>query len=228
MSSDLGLALLASGLIAAAGFFAVAETGLLDDILGSLYLKDLLRALHSGCPTEPVGRLARPARFVPETKRVAALMREMQRGHFHMAVVVDEYGGTAGLVTLEDPLEELVGEIVDEYGIAARPVEAVPGGDLSVGALLPLDELGTLLRGPVPRGNWQTTAGLLIHLLGHVPAEGESVTVAGHRLRADKVRGNRVGRIRISPIRNRDDRAGPADNRSVTASGAAPRRHSPP
>ncbi len=177
----------------------VYEQGI-DDIAGIVYAKDLMRAVREGRGDEPVRNLVRPARFVPETKRVAELMPEMQREKSHMAIVVDEYGGTAGLVTLEDLIEELVGEIVDEYDVEEAPVEPLPGGDVRVNARMPIDELNDLLDVEFPQGDWDTVGGLIFNLLGHVPTEGESVEYDGHRLRAEKVQGRRIGRVRISKV----------------------------
>ncbi len=185
--------------VMAAGFsrIPVYEQGI-DDIAGLVYAKDLMRATRDGRGDEAVRDLVRPARFVPETKRVAELMPEMQREKAHMAIVVDEYGGTAGLVTLEDLIEELVGEIVDEYDVEEAPVEPLPGGDVRVNARMPIDELNELLDVEFPQGDWDTVGGLVFNLLGHVPTEGEAVDYDGHRLRAEKVQGRRIGRVRIS------------------------------
>jgi len=177
----------------------VYELGI-DDIAGIVYAKDLMRAMREGRAEEPVRDLVRPARFVPETKRVAELMPEMQKEKAHMAVVVDEYGGTAGLVTLEDLIEELVGEIVDEYDVEEAKVEPLPGGDFRVNARMPIDELNDLLDVEFPQGDWDTVGGLVFNLLGHVPDEGETVDYDGHQLRAERVQGRRIGRVRISKL----------------------------
>jgi CBS domain containing-hemolysin-like protein len=176
----------------------VFEQGI-DDVIGIVYARDLLKAEREGKGDEPVRTLAREAHFVPETKRVAELMREMQKQKFHIAIVVDEYGGTAGLVTLEDLLEELVGEIVDEYDVEDAKWERLANGDYRVDARMPLDEVNELLAADLPDGDWDTIGGLLYSELGHVPLEGESVQVDGRRLTAEKVDGRRIERVRISP-----------------------------
>jgi putative hemolysin len=188
-------------LIIPAGFsrIPVYEQGI-DDIVGILFAKDLMRELREGNGEKPVRELARKPRFVPETKRVAELLPEMQKEKAHMAIVVDEYGGTAGLVTLEDLIEELVGEIVDEYDVEEAPVEPLPGGGVRVNARMPIDELNELLEAEFPEGDFDTVGGLMFNLLGHVPTEGESVEYDGHQLRAEKVQGRRIGRVRISPV----------------------------
>ena len=181
----------------------------IDDVIGILYAKDLMRAIREARVEEPVRDLVRPARFVPETKRVAELMPEMQKDKIHLAIVVDEYGGTAGVVTLEDLIEELVGEIVDEYDVEEAPVEPLPGGDVRVNARMPIDEVNELLDVKLPEGDFDTVGGLIFNLLGHVPAEGECVDYDGHRLRAEKVQGRRIGRVRISKLAPAEESADP-------------------
>jgi CBS domain containing-hemolysin-like protein len=173
--------------------------GGIDDIAGVLYAKDLMRAERDHDDEAQVGLLARPAHFVPETKRVAELLREMQAETFHMAIVIDEYGGTAGLVTLEDLIEELVGEIVDEFDVEDPMIEPLPGGELRVNGRLAIDEANDVLTGELPEGDWDTVGGLLFSLLGHVAVEGDVVQTDGYDLRADKVQGRRISRVRITP-----------------------------
>ncbi|HET9542665.1 MAG TPA: hemolysin family protein, partial [Acidimicrobiales bacterium] len=184
--------------------------GGIDDITGIVYAKDLMRAERDGHSEEPIRDLLRPARVVPETKRVAELLREMQSEQFHIAIVIDEYGGTAGLVTLEDVIEELVGEIQDEFDVEEPLVEPASGGGIRVHARMAVDEVNALLDGELPEeGDWDSVGGLVYHLLGHVPAEGESVEVTGYRLSAEKVQGRRIGRVRVTP---RAESVGPADD----------------
>jgi CBS domain containing-hemolysin-like protein len=168
-----------------------------DDVVGIAYTKDMIRTVRSGQGGDPVRSHLRGAHFVPETKRVSDMMREMQAETFHMAVVVNEYGGTAGLVTLEDLIEELVGEIVDEFDVEEAMVEELDSGDLRVSARLAVDEVNELIGASLPTGAWDTVGGLVFDLLGHVPVAGESVTVDGMRLVADRVDGRRIGRVRI-------------------------------
>jgi len=171
----------------------------IDDVVGIAYTKDLIQAVRSGTGSEPVGGQVRPAHFVPETKRVADLMREMQSDKYHLAVVINEYGGTAGLVTLEDLIEELVGEIVDEFDVEEIPVEELADGGLRVSARLPIDDVNDLLDADLPTGAWDTVGGLVFDLLGHVPVTGESVTSGGLRLKVDRVNGRRIERVSIVP-----------------------------
>ena len=186
----------------------------IDDVVGMVYAKDLLRATRdrgrddsavdpavdpaSGAAS--VDGLMREAQFVPETKRVAELLPEMQSRMYHMAIVVDEYGSTAGLVTLEDLIEELVGEIVDEFDVEDPMLEPLPGGGVRVNARLSVDELDELLHLDLPKGDWDTVGGLMLNLLGHPAAEGETVELDDHRLRAERVQGRRIGRVRITPL----------------------------
>ncbi|CAN5667233.1 hemolysin family protein [soil metagenome] len=172
----------------------------IDDIIGIAYAKDLMRAERDERTDAEVRSLVRPVRFVPETKRVAELLREMQGEQFHMAVVIDEYGGTAGLLTLEDLIEELVGEIVDEFDVEDPMIEPLPGGDVRVNARLSVDEANELLDAHLPEGDWDTIGGLMFSLLGHVAVEGEAVEIDGHRLAADRVQGRRISRVRITRL----------------------------
>jgi putative hemolysin len=171
----------------------------IDDVVGLAYAKDLMGAERDRKQDVPVVQLARPARFVPETKRVPDMLREMQRHKSHMAIVVDEYGATAGLVTLEDIIEELVGEIVDEFDVDDPVVEPLPGGGVRVHGSAPLDQVNDVLRIRLPVGDWDTIGGLVYGRLGHVPAEGETVDVDGWRLTAQRIQGRRIGRVTITP-----------------------------
>jgi CBS domain containing-hemolysin-like protein len=191
---------------------AYGEGGV-DEITGIVYAKDLMRAERDGHTEEPIAELLRPARVVPETKRVAELLREMQTEQFHIASVIDEYGGTAGLVTLEDVIEELVGEIQDEFDVEEPMVEPATGGGIRVHARMAVDEVNALLAAELPEeGDWDSVGGLVYHLLGHVPAEGESVEVEGYRLSAEKVQGRRIGRVRITPL---PGSTGPSDEGGI-------------
>lgn len=169
----------------------------LDDVVGIAFTKDLIRAVRSGKEHSRVREVSRPANYVPETKRVAPLMREMQAGQFHIAVVIDEYGGTAGVVTLEDLIEELVGEIVDEFDVDEPLVEPLGGGQFRVSSKMSVDEVNELLGADLPAGDWDTIGGLVLALAGHIPAEGESIEVDGHLLVAERVQGRRIGSVRI-------------------------------
>jgi CBS domain containing-hemolysin-like protein len=190
----------------------------IDNVAGIAYTKDLMRADLSERGDVEVRALVREAHFVPETKPVSDLMREMQDQKFHMAIVVDEYGGTAGLVTLEDLIEELVGEIVDEFDVEEPLMEPLADGSYRVNARMQLDELNELLHATLPAGDWDTVGGLVYNLLGHVPVEGESTEADGYRLVAEKVQGRRIGRVRIARTAPQEDAA---DRRVEPRAGAS-------
>ena len=169
-----------------------------DDIAGIVYAKDLMKAQRDNRADQLVVSIARPARFAPESKRVSDLMREMQAQKFHLAVVVDEYGGTAGIVTLEDLIEELIGEIVDEYDVEDVLIDPQANGDYLVNGRMLIDELNPRLEVDWPSQDYDTVGGLLLDKLGHAPVEGEQVEFEGHVLRAERVKGRRIIRVRIS------------------------------
>lgn len=166
-----------------------------DDIVGILYARDLLALMDSGVAAKAVGELMRPGYYVPETKHISELLQEMQANQVHMAIVVDEFGGTAGLVTIEDIIEELVGEIADEFDQAEELVTAVEDGYL-VDARLPVDDLGELFDVEFPDEEWDTVGGLVLALAGRVPREGEQFEHDGVLFTADRVQGRRISLVR--------------------------------
>jgi CBS domain containing-hemolysin-like protein len=168
--------------------------------VGLVFAKDLMRAERDGREDEPVANLVRPARAVPETKPVSELLREMQAEQFHMAIVIDEYGGTAGLVTLEDLIEELVGEIVDEFDTEDARVEPVPAGGVRVSGSLTIDDANDLLAVELPEGDYDTVSGLVLSELGRLAATGDAVEVPGARLTVERVQGRRIMRVRIEEV----------------------------
>jgi CBS domain containing-hemolysin-like protein len=176
-----------------------------DDIVGLLYAKDLIRAERDGRGDMSALDLARPVRFIPENKPVARLMREMQAGKFHLAIVADEYGGIAGLVTLEDCLEELVGEIVDEYDTEDVAIKRLPNGDYLVEGGVQVEDLNDVLDTSLPDEEWDTVGGLLFGTLEHVPEQGESVELEGWRFAAEELDGRRVKLVRVSAARDGSD-----------------------
>src|SRR6478672_812413 len=169
-----------------------------DNIIGLVFLKDLVTRSGSGEGNEPVRQMLRKSHFVPESKRVAELLRQMQTEKFHMAIVIDEHGGTAGLVTMEDLLEEIVGEITDEYDVDEPQVEQLPGGAFRVPGRTPIDEVNELLDAALPQEEWDTVGGLVLDALGHVPIEGECTRVDGLEFCAERVQGRRIVLVRIS------------------------------
>jgi CBS domain containing-hemolysin-like protein len=164
-----------------------------DDVIGIAYLKDLAaRAQDPQARNTKVEELMRPPTFVPESKPVDELLREMQARRTHMAIVIDEYGGTAGLVTIEDILEEIVGEIADEYDTERPPVEWLDDDTARVTARMAVEDLDELFGVEVPDlGDVETVGGLLARELGRVPIPGASVQVAGLTLTAETTGGRR-------------------------------------
>ncbi len=169
----------------------------IDDVIGVVILKDLIPSMVEGRELESVAALVRPVDFVPETKRVADLLREMQVSKSHLAMVVDEYGATAGLVTIEDLLEELVGEIVDEFDEDAILVREVDEWTWAVDGRLGVDDLIDLVGVELPDGEWDTVGGLVLGLAGRVPHSMESFEVNGVTLTVLKVAGRRVLEVKV-------------------------------
>ena len=171
-----------------------------DDVLGIAFTKDLVRVERSGGGERPVSSAVRPAKFVPETKRVPALLAEMQSENVHLAIVVDEYGGTAGLVTLEDVLEELVGDIRDEFDIEEPEVTHQADDVVVVSGRMSIDEVDELLDEPLPKGSWDTVGGLAYDLAGGVPDEGQVLESPPFRFTVERVEGRRILRVRIERL----------------------------
>ena len=172
-----------------------------DTIVGLVYAKDVLRRLHTNGDEEgPWDDLLRAPTFVPELKPVDSLLREMQADKIHLAVVVDEYGATAGLVTIEDILEEIVGEIVDEYDREEKLIEQLGEDIWRLDARVAVDELNEMLGTDLPNEEWDTLGGLLFGLLGHVPSPGERVEVEGIRLTAERIRGRRIAKVLVKRL----------------------------
>jgi CBS domain containing-hemolysin-like protein len=186
-----------------------------DDVVGIAYLKDIARKIHEsgeGGGKEPVETIMRPAAYVPESKPIDQLMREMQARQIHIAIVIDEYGGTAGLVTIEDVLEEIVGEITDEYDQEAPRVESTPDGGLRVTARMPVDELAELFDAEIEVDDVETVGGLLAHALGRVPIAGSQAEVAGLELIAESLAGrrNRISTVVVRRVTPPEGAAVPA------------------
>ncbi len=193
-----------------------------DDVLGVLYLKDVIRRAQGGDPATdglPVAELMRPATFVPESKPVDDLLSEMQAARTHLVIVVDEYGGTGGLVTIEDILEEIVGEITDEYDVERPPVERLDDGTVRVTARLPVEDLGELFDVELPADEVETVGGLLAQALGRVPIPGARAEVGGLLLVAEGTTGrrNRIDTVLVRPAEP-EERASDRKNSRSTGS----------
>ena len=185
------------------GFSRIPVTGeSTDDVVGIAYLKDVVAWIQEHPETdeaERVEKVMRLATYVPDSKPVDELLRQMQLQRIHVAIVIDEYGGTAGLVTIEDILEEIVGEIADEYDTERPPVEWLAPGTARVIARLPVADLEELFSVTIEAEDVETVGGLLAHELGRVPIAGSEVTVAGLHLTAENVAGrrNKLGTVLV-------------------------------
>jgi CBS domain containing-hemolysin-like protein len=174
----------------------------IDHVVGILYAKDLLRALRDGKTDASLRELARPAYFVPESKRLDELLQEMQRHHVHIAIIVDEYGGTAGIVTIEDILEEIVGEIQDEYDAAEEPlIERVGDSEGVFDARVPVDKVNEILELNLPTDN-ATLGGLVYQRLEKMPKAGDQVRVDDATISVLNVIGRRIKKVRVAKFIN--------------------------
>jgi len=207
------------------GFSRIPVVGAsVDDVVGFVYLKDVVRRIHEYRDAEQVERVEdvmRPATFVPDSKPVDEMLREMQAQRSHAVIVVDEYGGTAGLVTIEDILEEIVGEIADEYDTGAPEIEELADGDVRVSARLHVDDLVERFELDVDDEEIEdvdSVGGLLAALLGTVPIAGSEAKFHGLLLRAESLAGrrNRIGTVLVHPLPT-----APGDGPAETASQAA-------
>jgi magnesium and cobalt exporter, CNNM family len=170
----------------------------IDNIVGIIYTKDVVRRLHNGSKrVRKAAEIARDAAFVPESKKVAELLREMQRTKTHMVIVVDEYGGTAGLVTMEDLLEEIVGEISDEYDRDEPNIVELDAATLRVNGRLPIDELSEVLNVELPHAEWDSVGGLVGGMLGRVASEGDVVKLGGVEFQVEKTKGRRIDKVLV-------------------------------
>jgi putative hemolysin len=176
-----------------------------DDVVGFVHVRDLFRPSGGERRGMRLADLAREVAMLPATKQVLPAMSEMRRGGDHLAVVVDEYGGTAGIVTLEDLIEELVGEIHDEYDDLDSNAKLLHGGDLEVDGLLNLDDFAEATGHELPDGPYETVAGLVMATLGRLPRSGDAVEVGGLRLKVTKMDARRVARVRVTVIVTDDD-----------------------
>ncbi|MCS6861695.1 MAG: hemolysin family protein, partial [Abditibacteriales bacterium] len=184
----------------------------IDNIVGILYAKDLLEALCAGTAPVRPRDLAREPLFVPEMKKTDALFREMRATKTHLAVVIDEYGGTAGLVSIEDILEELVGEILDEHDIGEeKPIQMLADGSALVSARLGVEDLEEALHLSVPDGEFDTVGGFCLSQLGRVPSVGDTIETAEATFTIQQVRGRRVAKVKVTPKSDR----GKGDQRAV-------------
>jgi putative hemolysin len=173
--------------------------GSYDNVIGFVHIRDLLGPGAPDRSTLIDQEVVRPIKFLPISKTVLAALSEMRRERAHMAIVVDEYGGTAGIVTLEDLVEELIGDITDEYDTAQAAATKLPRGEVEVDGLLNLDEFAEQTGIELPEGPYETVAGYVIAALGELPAAGDSVKVPGHTITVTEMDGRRIARLRVTP-----------------------------
>jgi len=172
-----------------------------DDVLGLLLAKDLLPLLLDQARPFDLKAVLRPATFVPESKRLNVLLREFRSTHSHMAIVVDEYGGVAGLVTIEDVLEQIVGEIEDEHDVEEESfIKSLPNGDFVVKALTPIETLNETLETRFADPEADTAGGLVMNRLGHLPKRNEETVIDDFRFRVLNADGRRIHLLRVTPV----------------------------
>jgi CBS domain containing-hemolysin-like protein len=167
-----------------------------DHVLGVLFSRDLLELFDRELPPRKTAEVCRDPYFVPETKPISELLREMQANQQHMAIVIDEFGGTAGIVTIEDLIEEIVGEIVDEFD-DEEPMVVEIDGEFLVDARLGVDDLAALVGTDLPSDEWDTVGGLVLELAGRVPEEGERFDHDDLTFTTTEVQGRRVAKVRV-------------------------------
>jgi putative hemolysin len=195
-----------------------------DNVIGFVHVRDLLGPGVAKEPV-PVSRIVRPVKFLPISKTVLSALSEMRRERAHLAIVVDEYGGTAGIVTLEDLVEELIGDIRDEYDLEQDQATKLPAGEVEVDGLLNLDEFREQTGIELPEGPYETVAGYVLAALGHLPSQGDSVQVTGHTITVTELDGRRIARLRVTA--NTAPPANPASS-SAPPSPSAPAAPSAP
>jgi putative hemolysin len=195
-----------------------------DNVIGFVHVRDLL---GPGVAKDavPVRQISRPVKFLPTSKTVLSSLSEMRREHAHLAIVVDEYGGTAGIVTLEDLVEELIGDIRDEYDLDQDHATRLPAGEVEVDGLLNLDEFAEQTGVELPEGPYETAAGYVLAALGDLPSEGDSVQVAGRTITVTEMDGRRIARLRVNP--QAPNTPGPAPS-APPGPGSAPTSTAPP
>jgi len=172
----------------------------LDDVVGVVFAKDVLKALHQGRMDMPLADIVRPAHFVPESKKAAEMLKEMQKEKFHQALVTDEYGSVTGIVSLEDLLEELVGEIADEYDVEEPEMVELGDGVFRVSGKTSIDDVNEMLDVKLPDEEWDTVGGLVLDIFGKIPSAGDEQEFQGLKFRAAEVQGRRVATVVISRI----------------------------
>jgi CBS domain containing-hemolysin-like protein len=174
--------------------------GTVDNITGVLYAKDLLKFWGEGSVSLDIRKLARLPFYVPETKKLEELLQEFKKRRVHIAIVIDEYGGTSGLITIEDLLEQIVGDIQDEYDVEEELIQLLPDGTTEVDARLPIEDFEQFFDVEVEREKFDTVGGLIFHLLGRIPRNGDQVSCSGILFTVISAGERRIGKLRAERI----------------------------
>ena len=174
--------------------------GTVDNITGILYAKDLLRYWGEDSPGLDIKKIARPPFYIPETKKLEELLQEFKKRRVHIAIVIDEYGGTSGLITIEDLLEQIVGDIQDEHDTEEELIQLQPDGTTVVDARMPIEEFEQFFEIEVERDKFDTVGGLIFYLLGRVPRTGDEVACNGIRLTVLSAGERRIGKLRAEKV----------------------------
>lgn len=169
----------------------------IDNIIGIIYAKDLLKNFNNDLQTLEIKKIMRPAYYVPENKKVKNLLAELRQARVHMAIVLDEYGGTAGLITIEDVIEEIVGDIQDEFDDEEETITTLPDGSVIANARASIYDINEILNIDLPDDEFETLSGLVFNLLGHLPKVGEELILGNVRIKVEKVIGRRIDKVRV-------------------------------
>ncbi len=186
--------------------FPVYEENM-DNVVGILSIKDVLMALAKGAVTNdsPIDELIRPAYYTPETKRISELFTEMRDKNYRMAIVVDEYGGTAGIVSLSRLMEEIVGPVGDELAAAEKEYESIDEYTFQVDGGMRIEEVNDELGLELPEGDYETVAGFVLHLLGHIPKQGKQLKYQGLKMVITKMKGHKIEEILLTKEKKKKD-----------------------
>lgn len=169
----------------------------IDNIIGVIYAKDLLKNFNNDLKTLEVKKIMRPAYYVPENKKVKNLLAELRQARVHMAIVLDEYGGTAGLITIEDVIEEIIGDIQDEYDDEEETITVLPDGSILASERAGIYDVNEILNIDLPDDEFETLSGLVFNLLGHLPKVGEELILDNVHIKVEKIIGRRIDKVRV-------------------------------
>ncbi len=197
-----------SGIIACGHSRIPVFDGTIDNIVGLIYAKDLLKYWGMAEPAVGMRRIMRSPYFIPETKNLEELLHDFRKKRVHIAIVIDEYGGTSGLVTIEDLLEQIVGDIQDEYDLEEEWLEEEPDGSVVVDARLPIEDLEEHFGIEVEREKFDTVGGLIFHLTGRIPAVGEEVETDTIRLAVLEADERKISKVRITRLAEKTEEPG--------------------